>query len=52
MKFSEVKAAFFTFFVQTLAILGGLFTVAGLVESALHTGIETMQKKFELGKLT
>lgn len=52
VRFSEVETGFFTFFVQTLAILGGLFTVAGLLESVLHNGIETMQKKFELGKLT
>ncbi|CAD7936898.1 unnamed protein product [Amoebophrya sp. A120] len=52
VKFVEHRIAFFTFFVQTLAILGGLFTVAGLVESVLHTGLQSVQRKFELGKLT
>ncbi|CAD7931190.1 unnamed protein product [Amoebophrya sp. A25] len=52
VKFVEDRVPFFTFFVQTLAIVGGLFTVAGLLESALHRGIQTVQRKLELGKLT
>ena len=36
---------------QVCAIVGGTFTVAGIIDSAIFTASE-MFKKFELGKLT
>lgn len=51
VRYSDYRPPFFTFLVQTFGIVGGLFTVAGLVEAVLYRGIQTVQKKFELGKL-
>jgi hypothetical protein len=33
------------------AIIGGVFTVAGMVDSFLYHGLRSLQKKQELGKL-
>lgn len=52
VKYSDFRMPFFTFMIQTLAIVGGLFTVAGLLEAVLHKGIQSVSKKIELGKFT
>jgi hypothetical protein len=36
---------------QLCAIVGGVFTVAGIVATVLDKGIATLKKKQELGKL-
>ena len=51
VKYTESYMSFFSFLVQTLAIIGGLFTCAGLVESLLYSGIQSVQNKMEMGKL-
>ena len=38
-------------FLQVCAIVGGTFTVAGIIDSAIFTASE-MFKKFEIGKLS
>ena len=51
VKFSQVQESFFHFIVQVCAIVGGVFTVAGLLENLLHSSIASVLKKREEGKL-
>jgi Endoplasmic reticulum vesicle transporter/Endoplasmic Reticulum-Golgi Intermediate Compartment (ERGIC) len=51
VKFSQVQESFFHFIVQVCAIVGGVFTVAGLFENLLHSSIASVLKKREEGKL-
>lgn len=51
VKFAQVQESFFHFIVQVCAIVGGVFTVAGLIENLLHTSIASVLKKREEGKL-
>mmetsp|Transcript_64260 Transcript_64260/g.94085 ORF Transcript_64260/g.94085 Transcript_64260/m.94085 type:complete len:477 (-) Transcript_64260:454-1884(-) len=51
VEFSEKKQAFYHFITQLCAIVGGVFTVAGIVASITDKGINMVKKKQELGKL-
>jgi hypothetical protein len=51
VKFSQSQESFFHFIVQVCAIVGGVFTVAGLIENMLHTSIASVLKKRNEGKL-
>ena len=51
VKFSQVQESFFHFIVQVCAIVGGVFTVAGLLENMLHSSIASVLKKRDEGKL-
>jgi hypothetical protein len=50
VKFTETKKSFAHFLTGVCAIIGGVFTVAGLVDSFLYHGLRSMQQKIELGK--
>mmetsp|Transcript_21593 Transcript_21593/g.39490 ORF Transcript_21593/g.39490 Transcript_21593/m.39490 type:complete len:334 (+) Transcript_21593:85-1086(+) len=51
VKFSQEKESLFHFLVQVCAIIGGVFTVSGLVEGAIHTSMASVLKKSRQGKL-
>ncbi|CAG9313644.1 unnamed protein product [Blepharisma stoltei] len=51
VKFSQTKESFFHFIVQVCAIVGGVFTVAGLIDNLLHTSISKILRKRDAGKL-
>lgn len=51
VRFTQVKESFFHFMVQVCAIVGGLFTVAGLVDSMIHSSMRRILKKADAGKL-
>jgi len=51
VRYHEKRPPFYTFITTVCAIVGGTFTVAGIIDSAIFTASE-MFKKFELGKLT
>ena len=51
VQFSTTKVAFYHFVTQLCAIIGGVFTVAGIVASIVDKGMASMMKKQELGKL-
>ena len=38
------------FLTGVCAIIGGVFTVAGLIDSVIYHSVKTLQKKIELGK--
>ncbi|KAI4318698.1 hypothetical protein MLD38_032373 [Melastoma candidum] len=50
--FKEEHISFFHFLTNICAVVGGVFTVAGIVDSFVYHGMKTMKKKMELGKFT
>ena len=52
VRFMETKSSFTHFLTSVCAIVGGVFTVSGLVDSFLYHGQKVLAKKRELGKLT
>lgn len=50
VKYSEKTKSFLHFLTSVCAIIGGVFTVAGLVDSAIYHSARVIQKKIELGK--
>nr|XP_023022430.1 endoplasmic reticulum-Golgi intermediate compartment protein 3 isoform X2 [Leptinotarsa decemlineata] len=51
VKFSEKERSFGHFVTNLCAIIGGVYTVAGLLDSCLYHSIKLIQRKMELGKL-
>eukprot|EP00199_Chlamydomonas_sp_CCMP681_P001880 CAMPEP_0119106818 /NCGR_PEP_ID=MMETSP1180-20130426/6334_1 /TAXON_ID=3052 ORGANISM="Chlamydomonas cf sp, Strain CCMP681" /NCGR_SAMPLE_ID=MMETSP1180 /ASSEMBLY_ACC=CAM_ASM_000741 /LENGTH=357 /DNA_ID=CAMNT_0007092209 /DNA_START=168 /DNA_END=1241 /DNA_ORIENTATION=- len=48
----EKRSTFLHFLTSVCAIVGGVFTVAGILDALLHTGQKLIKKKQELGKFT
>lgn len=51
VRYNEKREATSHFLVQICAVIGGVFTVAGLLDSMLHKGIVVLAKKAQIGKL-
>lgn len=51
VKFTKRSKSFSHFLVQICAIIGGVFTVLGLLNSIVHTSLKRFLKKAELNKL-
>jgi len=51
VRYDEKQESLSHFLVQICAVIGGIFTVAGLLDSALHKGIVHLAKKAQIGKL-
>jgi hypothetical protein len=49
VKFSLEREGFFHFIVQICAIIGGVFTVAGIIDSVVHKSVVAILKKHEMG---
>ena len=49
--YQEERRTFISFLTSACAIVGGLFTVAGIVEGTLHAGGKAVKKKMGVGKL-
>lgn len=52
VKYTEKSNSFSHFLVNICGIIGGIFTVAGLVDSVLHRVEKQIRRKMELGKFT
>lgn len=52
VKYTEKKESFGHFATNICAIIGGVFTVAGLIDTFLYHSIRAIQKKVELGKFS
>uniref|UniRef100_UPI00358FB997 endoplasmic reticulum-Golgi intermediate compartment protein 3 isoform X2 n=1 Tax=Myxine glutinosa TaxID=7769 RepID=UPI00358FB997 len=52
VRFTERQRSFTHFLTGVCAIIGGVFTVAGLIDSAIYHSARAIQKKIELGKAT
>jgi len=48
--FKEQRKSFAHFITGVCAIIGGVFTVAGIIDSFIYQGMKTLKKKVELGK--
>ncbi|XP_067935391.1 endoplasmic reticulum-Golgi intermediate compartment protein 3-like isoform X2 [Watersipora subatra] len=51
VKYQEKNRSLFHFLTSLCAIIGGIFTVAGLIDAVLYHSIRSIQKKIELGKV-
>lgn len=51
VQYKETRESFSHFLVQLCAVIGGVFTVAGMLDSLLHKSIVHLAKKAQLGKL-
>ncbi|KAK1440290.1 hypothetical protein QVD17_06115 [Tagetes erecta] len=49
--FTETHISFLHFITNVCAIVGGVFTVAGIVDSFVYHGHKALRKKMEIGKL-
>ncbi|XP_031809770.1 endoplasmic reticulum-Golgi intermediate compartment protein 3 isoform X1 [Sarcophilus harrisii] len=52
VKLTEKHRSFTHFLTGVCAIIGGMFTVAGLIDSLIYHSARAIQKKIELGKTT
>mmetsp|Transcript_33759 Transcript_33759/g.54705 ORF Transcript_33759/g.54705 Transcript_33759/m.54705 type:complete len:386 (-) Transcript_33759:112-1269(-) len=52
VKFTEKRRSFAHFMTNVCAIVGGVFTVAGIIDSFLYHGSKAIQKKMQMGKLS
>jgi len=51
VKYTEMREAFSHFLVQICAVIGGIFTMAGLLDAVVHKSIVHLAKKAQIGKL-
>lgn len=51
VEYTQYKDAPLNFFIQICAILGGVFTVTGIIDALIHKSVVTILKKAERGKL-
>ncbi|KRX08122.1 hypothetical protein PPERSA_01667 [Pseudocohnilembus persalinus] len=52
VRFKLVRESFFHFLVQICAIIGGVFTVAGIIDGMVHKSVKAIFKKAEINKLS
>lgn len=52
VKYTEKRRSFMHFLTGVCAIIGGVFTVAGLIDSMIYHSAKALQKKIDLGKAT
>ncbi|KAK7400306.1 hypothetical protein VNO78_11511 [Psophocarpus tetragonolobus] len=50
VNFKEEHIPFLHFLTNICAIIGGIFTVAGIIDSSIYYGQRTIKKKIEIGK--
>jgi hypothetical protein len=50
VRFQEERMPFLTFVTSACAIVGGVFTVSGIVDSFVYQGQKLVKKKMDLGK--
>eukprot|EP00249_Psilotum_nudum_P012806 c23998_g1_i1 orf=473-1633(-) len=52
VNFNETKTPFLHFLTNVCAIVGGVFTVSGIIDSFVYHGHRAIKKKIELGKFS
>ncbi|KAK9867486.1 hypothetical protein WJX84_005721 [Apatococcus fuscideae] len=50
VRFNEERSSFTTFLTSLCAIIGGVFTVSGLIDAFIYHGQQVIKKKVDLGK--
>jgi preprotein translocase subunit SecG len=48
--YTETSRSFLSFLTSVCAVVGGVFTVASLVDAFIYNADRTLRKKMELGK--
>ena len=48
----EIKSSFFHFITQLCAIIGGIFTITGLIDRLIHGTLKSIKVKKDIGKYT
>jgi hypothetical protein len=52
VRFVEERKSFTHFLTGVCAIIGGVFTVAGIIDALVYHSLKSLKKKVELGKQT
>ena len=50
MMFKEERSSFLSFLTSVCAIVGGVFTISGIVDAFIFHGGQVIKKKVDLGK--
>ncbi len=50
MRYKETRMTFLHFLTSVCAIVGGIFTVSGIVDAFVYHGSQAIKKKVDLGK--
>jgi hypothetical protein len=50
IKYTETHQSFAHFLTGICAIIGGVFTVAGIIDSMIYHSLKSLKKKIDLGK--
>ena len=51
VQYKLYKENFLHFLIQLCAIVGGIFTVTGIIDGLIHTSVAHLLKKANMGKL-
>ena len=51
VEYKNAKMSFLTFIINVCAILGGVFTVAGIIDSIIHKSVLILLRKAEMNKI-
>ncbi len=51
VQYKQYKEKFLHFLIQLCAIVGGIFTVTGIIDGLIHTSVAHLLKKANMGKL-
>lgn len=52
VQITEVKSSFMHFLTSVCAIVGGVFTVSGILDAGVYQGERLIKKKMQIGKLS
>ena len=52
VEYTHYRDKFLSFFIQICAILGGVFTVTGIIDSMIHKSVKALLRKAQLNKLS
>ena len=52
VRYWQYKENIFHLLIQICAIIGGIFTVTGIIDALVHKSVVALLKKAEMGKLT
>lgn len=51
VEYTQYKDSFLNFFIQICAILGGVFSVTGIIDALIHKSVVVLLRKAQMGKL-
>jgi len=52
VEYTHYRDNILSFFIQICAILGGVFTVTGIIDSMIHKSVKALLRKAQLNKLS